>query len=135
MMRRNGSFWATTGTMALALTALVACARPDGGEKADAATVEPSASAMSPGEKLYRQECGFCHIGHNTGTIMLERRLGEGQGELAKRTDLDADFVVSVARNGLMSMPPISRVEVTDEELKLIAGYLARNNKAGEAAK
>ncbi|MGJ8481270.1 c-type cytochrome [Sphingobium yanoikuyae] len=135
MMRRNGPFWAVAGVMGLGLTALVACARPDGGEKASAATAEPSAAAMSPGEKLYRRECGFCHTGHNTGTIMLERRLGKGQGELANRTDLDADYVVSVARNGLMSMPAISRVEVTDEELKLIADYLARNSKPEDAAK
>jgi mono/diheme cytochrome c family protein len=90
-------------------------------------------AAPVPGETLFRTKCGFCHIGRNTGTIMLSRRLGPAQGELAKRTDLDPAYIRAVVRGGLMSMPAISRVEVTANQLDQIAAYLTRANpKAGQ---
>lgn len=78
------------------------------------------------GERLFGQECAFCHVGKATGTMMLGRRLGKDQAELVKRTDLDADYVKAVVRNGLMNMPAFSRVELTDVELDRIAAYLSR---------
>ena len=90
-------------------------------------------AAPAVGETLFRTKCGFCHIGRNTGTIMLSRRLGPAQGELAKRTDLDPAYIHAVVRGGLMSMPAISRVEVTAIQLDQIAAYLTRANpKAGQ---
>lgn len=121
------------GGLGLGLTA-VALAIASPGRTAQA-TAAPPASGASAGESLYVRKCGFCHIGRNTGTMMLERRLGAGQGELARRTDLEADYVVAVARAGLMSMPAFSRVDATDEELRQIAAYLARNAKPQGAAR
>ncbi|WP_159981758.1 MULTISPECIES: cytochrome c [unclassified Novosphingobium] len=115
-------------------TMLAACGSPARHDSAKANALEPKL-AMSPGEALYTRKCGFCHIAKNTGTMMLERRLGAGNGELAKRTDLEADYVVSVARAGLMSMPAISRVDATDDELRQIADYLARNTKPQAVAR
>lgn len=134
-MKRPHLHWprAAFGGLGLAAVALV-IASPGRSEQATAASAPaPAPAAVSPGEGLYVRKCGFCHVGRNTGTIMLERRLGAGQGELARRTDLEADYVVGVARAGLMSMPPISRVDATDEELGQIAAYLARSDKAQAA--
>ena len=79
-----------------------------------------------PGERLYGRECAFCHVGRNTGTTMLEKRLPEGTpAQLHERTDLSADYVKIVVRNGLVNMPPISRADLSDEDLDLIAQWLA----------
>lgn len=86
--------------------------------------------AKDEGERLFGQECAFCHVGpRNTGTFMLERRLGKDKGELARRKDLDADYVKAVVRNGLVNMPAFSRVELTDAELDKVAAWLARKKK------
>lgn len=87
--------------------------------------------AQSPneGERLFGRKCAFCHIGPSTGKFMLARRLGKDKAELPARTDLQADYVKAVARNGLANMPTFSRVELTDRELGLIADWLARKGR------
>ncbi|MBN8830603.1 MAG: cytochrome c [Sphingomonadales bacterium] len=91
----------------------------------------PAAAAAPSGEALFLGKCGYCHLEGGTGTMMLERRLGKGKALLGKRTDLPADYVKAVARNGLNSMPTITRVEVTDAELDRIAAFIASKKKAG----
>lgn len=88
------------------------------------------ATSANTGERLFGQKCAFCHIGPSTGTFMLGRRMPKDQAELPSRTDLPADYVKAVARNGLVNMPAFSRVEVTDAELAQIADWLARPKKA-----
>jgi cytochrome c5 len=88
------------------------------------------AGSADEGERLYGRECAFCHVGRNTGTIMLGRRMDPAQAELHKRTDLDPAYVKLVVRNGLVNMPPFSTVEVTNQELDRIATWLARKGKA-----
>lgn len=118
--------------------AIVACAGSS--EEAPAQTREPARTRQSQvvlfgtasadaGERLYGSKCAFCHVGRNTGAIMLGRRLGNDMAELHTRTDLDADYVKAVVRSGIVNMPPISRVDVTDEELGKIAEYLTRTKK------
>lgn len=117
--------------------AMVACA--GNSEEAPAQTRDPTrtpqsevvvfgATSADAGERLYGSKCAFCHVGRNTGAIMLGRRLGKDMAELHQRTDLDADYVKAVVRTGIVNMPPISRVDVTDEELDRIADYLARTS-------
>lgn len=80
-----------------------------------------------PGERLYGRKCAFCHVGRNTGTMMLEKRLPEGTpAQLQERDDLSADYVKIVVRNGLVNMPPLTRAQLSDEELDQIAQWLAR---------
>jgi cytochrome c5 len=123
------------GTMGLAM---VACA--GNGEEAPAESKGRAATAQSDvatfgaqsadeGERLYGRECAFCHVGRNTGAMMLGRRLGKDKAELHRRTDLDPGYVKAVVRNGIVNMPPLSKVEVTDQELDRIAAYLARKSK------
>ena len=86
-------------------------------------------------ERLYGRECAYCHVGRNTGTIMLQRRLPQGTpAQLHLRANLPAAYVRLVVRNGLLNMPPLSRAELSDAELDLIAQWLADGaSRAGTA--
>ena len=123
--------------LALALT-LGACkgeapTPPPGGGAAKGpspiAAVMFGSGSSDQGEVLFGRECAFCHVGKSTGALMLGRRLGKENADLTKRKDLEADYVKAVVRNGLVNMPPFSRVELTDAELDAIAVYLTRNAK------
>lgn len=87
-------------------------------------------ASANEGERIYGQECAMCHVGRNTGTIMLGRRMDPAKAELHKRTDLDADYVKAVVRNGLVNMPPFSKVEISDQELDKVATWLAHKDAA-----
>lgn len=60
---------------------------------------------------------------------MLTRRLGKDKAPLDERNDLDSDYVCLVVRNGIVSMPPLTRVELTDSELDLIVEFLTRTSE------
>lgn len=89
-------------------------------------------AAQGDPEAVYLANCQYCHIQLGPGTITLSRRLGPEEALLANRTDLTEGYVKTVVRNGLKTMPALTRVEVSDEELELIAAYLTRNNNSGE---
>jgi len=90
----------------------------------------PSASRAADGQALFVRECGMCHLEGGTGTMMLARRLGEDKALLATRDDLPPDYVETVVRRGINSMPTITRVELPDGELRAIVGYLTRTPDA-----
>jgi mono/diheme cytochrome c family protein len=50
---------------------------------------------------------------------------GEKPGLLEERTDLPAELVKAFVRNGVASMPPFRKTEVSDEDIAAIAAYLA----------
>ena len=135
------SFKSRTAT---ALAAIVAVALTGGG--AWAADEPPSANAgtqvknatsgvnqdrtsKSPAEALFVEKCGMCHRQMGMGTIILARRMDPSVSMLEARRDLPADFVIQAARTGIGNMPRISRGEVSDAQLKVIATYLARHDK------
>ncbi len=97
------------------------------------ARAAPPATPAGSGAKLFDVHCGICHAPHGAGTIALDHRLGEEHSLLAERTDLDADYIRHVVRNGIGSMPPQTRVDLTDAELDSVAAYLTR--PAGERAR
>ena len=87
----------------------------------------PAAAASAPeAAALFARKCGLCHAPGGTGAFMLGRRLGPERAVLADRRDLTVPFVATVVRHGLGNMPRLSRVEVTDEELAVLAAWLAR---------
>lgn len=119
-----------------ALTAAAACAAAGtAGTPAPSSAAPPPVTAIgsalygsgSPveGQRLFGRKCAFCHVGKTTGAMMLGRRLGKDHADLTRRTDLQADYVKAVVRNGLMNMPAFSRVELTDAELNQVAGWLS----------
>jgi cytochrome c5 len=86
------------------------------------------AEGPSDGKSLYREKCVMCHDKTGMGTGLLSRRMQVA--ELLLRSDLNADFVVSVARAGVGNMPAIPRGEVSDRDLKAIADFLAQPAEA-----
>lgn len=83
-------------------------------------------------EAVYTRECALCHAQMGTGTLMLARRLGEENAILAERQiPLAGPYVEYVVRNGLGSMPAITRVEVTDEQLAQIVRHLTQLDEEG----
>jgi mono/diheme cytochrome c family protein len=87
-------------------------------------------AAEAPSDKtLFTTRCGMCHQTNGMGVSILSRRPADAsKGLLEARTDLSAEFVYTVARVGTGNMPRISRAEVSDEEMRLIALYLSRGN-------
>lgn len=83
-------------------------------------------TAQESDAAVYTRECALCHEQMGTGTLMLARRLGEDNAILAQRTDLQPLYVQAVVRNGIGSMPAITRVEVTDSQLEQIVRYLTQ---------
>ena len=75
------------------------------------------------GEALYVEHCISCHGPNGMGTGLLARRMEVAL--LEQRDNLPAAYVVQAARLGIGNMPSIPRGEVNDEELQLIAEYLA----------
>jgi mono/diheme cytochrome c family protein len=81
-------------------------------------------------QQVFAARCAKCHGETGTGTFMLGRRHGKELGMLERRTDLAPELIRHVVRNGIVSMPAITRVEVTDEELDAIVRYLTRKQDA-----
>ena len=87
----------------------------------------PAWAASAPsGSDLFNIRCGICHANGGFGANILARRLGPGKSVLADRVDLTPAYVTVAVRRGIGSMPPFSRVELTDPELQAIGGYLSR---------
>ena len=82
------------------------------------------------GQELFRNNCFYCHSEKVWGTLSLEKRRPAGDALLEKRTDLVPEFVKSVVRKGLGSMPAYRRTELTDADVDAIIAYLTRNNAA-----
>ena len=78
----------------------------------------------SGGERLYIVKCAMCHGPNGMGQGLLGRRKGV-HADLERRGDLKKNYVILAARSGIGNMPAIPRGEASDEELGLIADYLA----------
>jgi len=88
-----------------------------------------TAAEEPSGKQLFTTRCGMCHQTNGMGVSILSRRPGDtSKGLLEQRDNLSAEFVYTVARVGTGNMPRISRAEVSDEEMRLIALYLSRGN-------
>ena len=85
---------------------------------------QPTSSAGLDGKALFKEKCVMCHDKTGMGTGILSRRVKVA--ELALRNDLNAAFVVTVARAGIGNMPAIPRGEASDAQLQAIAEYLAQ---------
>jgi mono/diheme cytochrome c family protein len=93
-----------------------------------ALTFQSLAAAPAPdGKALYTQRCGMCHQTIGMGVSILARRPNDAsKGFLEDRKDLSAAFVRTVVRSGIANMPRMSRGEVSDPELALIASFLSQ---------
>ena len=83
-------------------------------------------TSHSAPEALFVEKCGMCHRQMGMGTVILARRMDPAKAMLEKRSDLASAYVTAAVRNGIGNMPRISRGEVSDPQLKVIAEYLTR---------
>lgn len=91
------------------------------------------AALVERGETVFEHECAPCHgpgVGTDgapllPGTYALEIKYGDAKPALlTERTDLPLEVLTSFVRNGVASMPPFRKTEVTDEDLEAVAAYL-----------
>jgi mono/diheme cytochrome c family protein len=78
------------------------------------------------GAGIFAEKCGMCHKANGMGTGILARRLPAEQALLENRKDLTAPLIETVVRSGFGVMYPISRGEVSDEQLNKIKQYLVK---------
>jgi len=112
---------------ALTAALLLAGAGIDTGAAQDAAVVEH-------GRTVFAQQCTPCHgsgrgddgapMLPGTHALHLKYR-GEVPALLEERADLSAEALKAFLRNGVASMPPFRKTEVSDEDIVAIAAYLA----------
>ena len=91
-----------------------------------------AAPAPTPGagEAVYSRWCVHCHASGrgNPGTDSLQvKYAGKVPAVLLERTDLSPEAVTLFVRQGVLSMPPFRKTEVTDAELAALSGYVSRN--------
>lgn len=99
----------------------------NGEQKANAgANAQQDRSSRSPDEALFVEKCAMCHRRMGMGTVLLARRMNPALAQLEMRTDLTADYIKTVARQGMGNMPPVRRGELSDAQLERIAAYLAK---------
>jgi mono/diheme cytochrome c family protein len=90
-------------------------------------SVSAQAGQAPDGKALFTNRCGMCHQTIGMGVSILARRTNDAsKGFLEDRKDLSAAFVRTVVRSGIANMPRMSRGEVSDPELALIASYLSQ---------
>ena len=87
---------------------------------------EPGAPAT--GEAVYKRWCSHCHSAGrgNPGTDSLQVKYGgRVPAVLLERTDLDPTAVKMFVRQGVLSMPPFRKTEITDAELGVLANFVS----------
>lgn len=105
---------------ALLLAAGAAIAQAPPAPRPETRSSRPNATG---GEALYVQHCAMCHGANGMGTGLLARRIQPAL--LEARDNLPAQYVIVAARQGIGNMPAIPRGEVSDDDLRAIADYLA----------
>jgi (+)-pinoresinol hydroxylase len=110
--------------IAAGVTALLAgqalCANPP----VDAATVS--------GEAVFQRWCSHCHSAGrgNPGTESLQVKYGgKVPAVLLERTDLAPQAVGVFVRQGVLSMAPFRKTEITDAELAALTAFVAKGYK------
>lgn len=122
-MRRPG------GSQRVVLAALVLA----GGWLSGAPMALAAAPAAPPnltlGEQVYARWCVHCHAAGrgNPGTQSLQVKYGDRvPAVLLERTDLTPEAVALFTRQGVLSMPPFRKTEITDAELAALSAFVAR---------
>jgi mono/diheme cytochrome c family protein len=128
----------------LAAGFLAALVLGGGVEAAEVRSAMPGAKAApsdgAKGKMVFDQWCLGCHAPiagpagpfgfPPAGTNRLQQRYnGAVPAALEERTDLTADFVRTIVRQGLPIMPALRKTEVTDAELDAVIAYLGRKKR------
>lgn len=92
-------------------------------------TANAQDSKLARGEAVYERWCSHCHAagpGHpGTQGLQIKYR-GQTPAVLVERTDLTPDAVKTFVRQGVLSMAPFRKTEITDAELDDLAAFLSK---------
>jgi (+)-pinoresinol hydroxylase len=113
--------------MKRAATFIAAVAALVAGSQALAADAAIPVAAVT-GESVYQRWCVHCHAAGrgNPGTESLQVKYGgKVPAVLLERTDLAPQAVSLFVRQGVLSMAPFRKTEITDAELTLLSAYIA----------
>jgi mono/diheme cytochrome c family protein len=86
----------------------------------------PCIGIADDGQTVFAEWCAPCHMDSPfaPGTIQLRQMRGADQAVLERRTDLDAEIIRALVRQGLAGMPKFRRTEINDAELDALVDYL-----------
>ncbi len=93
-----------------------------------AAQDRPLSPKQAEGKALYAATCVYCHGPRGYGTEALAARLGAGKGVLDGRSDLNAEYIRAIVRQGLGNMPAYTPTDLTEDQIAAVGEYLMRNN-------
>jgi (+)-pinoresinol hydroxylase len=98
-----------------------------------AAQANAQGAPVSPGRQVFDKWCAPCHgsgLGKPATAALAFKYKGETPALLEERTDLTPDFVRSMVRTGVYTMPPFRKTEISDGELDALATYLSKTGSA-----
>lgn len=101
--------------------------------QANAGTPAAAATPAAQGEQVYARWCVHCHAAGrgNPGTESLQAKYrGSVPAVLLERTDLTREAIAQFVRQGILSMPPFRKTEITDAELDALATYMTQRRTA-----
>jgi mono/diheme cytochrome c family protein len=94
------------------------------------AAVEDRGSAVERGAAVFNNWCGACHSRgpqNAPGTTSLQFKYqGSVPAALEDRRDLTPEVVKTFVRNGVATMAPFRKTEVSDADLDALAAYLTQ---------
>ncbi len=97
-------------------------------QPAQPAPAKPAAAPTASGESVYKHWCVHCHSAGrgNPGTDSLKVKYKDAiPAVLLDRTDLTPQLVTVSVRQGVLSMPPFRKTEITDAELAALSAWVA----------
>lgn len=89
----------------------------------------PLSAQEQQGKRSFDHLCVYCHGPGFWGTNKLARRMDKEHAVLENRTDLQPALIKAVVRNGIGSMPPLRKTELSDADLAAIVAYLNRTSR------
>lgn len=101
--------------------------------------IPPESKIVTQGRLAFERNCAACHAkGPSEGRVpllpgtfalSLKYRNDKIPAALEDRTDLTPEFIETVVRYGIFSMPPLGKTDVSDQELEAIAAYFSYSSK------
>lgn len=83
------------------------------------------------GKHVFDKWCAPCHAPvppRTPGTASLAVKYGGNlPAALEEREDMTPEFVRGFVRNGISTMPPFRKTEISDAELNALGAYLSRS--------
>lgn len=94
---------------------------------------------VTQGRLAFERNCAACHAkGPSEGRVpllpgtfalSLKYRDDKIPAALEDRTDLTPEYIETVVRHGIFSMPPLGKTDVSDQELIAIGAYFRESSK------